>query len=218
MLRVELGPKEATEGTCILARCRKAGAVSALCVKLWDLCFLWGRVQRTVHDGATRGASKLRWQRPCLEQLSPGCRLGLDTNRSSSAFIDAFSAASTTAGEVAQKQTLAIGPALCDRVKQHLEEMGETLAPPEAAAAAAGAGDQQQGAAEGEEQGQQEPEEQQAGQKAKKGAAAAAPAGAAQQAQQEEQQPAQVQRQQGKLQSAEDLEGDFAGVPLLGVS
>ena len=25
MLRVELGPKEATEGTCILARCRKAG-------------------------------------------------------------------------------------------------------------------------------------------------------------------------------------------------
>ena len=25
MLRVELGPKEAAEGTCILARCRKAG-------------------------------------------------------------------------------------------------------------------------------------------------------------------------------------------------
>lgn len=42
MLRVELGPKEATEGACILARCRKAGAVAALCVQLWDLCLHWG--------------------------------------------------------------------------------------------------------------------------------------------------------------------------------
>ena len=35
---------------------------------------------------------------------------------------------------------------------------------------------------------------------------------------QREQQQAQAQRQQGAERSAEDLEGDFAGVPLLGVS
>ncbi|PRW39064.1 plastidal glycolate glycerate translocator chloroplastic [Chlorella sorokiniana] len=141
MLRVELGPKEATEGTCILARCRKAG-------------------------------------------------------------------------EVAQKQTLAVGPALCEKVKQQLEEMGETLAPPEAAAAPAAGAAEQQGAAEPAEDGQQaEDEEQQPSKKAKKGAAAAPPAEAVQPVAQQAQ---QAPRQQGKVQSAEDLEGDFAGVPLLG--
>ncbi|KAI7841491.1 hypothetical protein COHA_004884 [Chlorella ohadii] len=152
MLRVELGPKEAAEGTCILARCRKAGKPSDL--------------------------------RLCV-------------------FIPA-------AGEVAQKQTLAVGPALCAQVKAQLAEMGETLAPPEAAAAAGEAGAQQQGAAEPAEEGQQA-EEEQPDKKAKKGAAAAAPAAA-----EREQAAEQQQRQQGVGQSAEDLEGDFAGVPLLG--
>ncbi len=116
------------------------------------------------------------------------------------------------AGEVAQKQTLAVGPALCGQVKAQLEEMGETLAPPEAAAAAGEAGAQQQGAAEPAEEDQQA-EEEQPDKKPKKGAAAAAPAAA-----EREQAAEQQQRQQGVGQSAEDLEGDFAGVPLLGVS
>lgn len=126
------------------------------------------------------------------------------------------------AGEVAQKQTLAVGPALCDRVKQHLEEMGQTLAPPEAApaAAAASAGEHQQGAAEPAGEEQQGEEEQRPGKKAKKGSAGAEAAGQEQAAQPVAaagQQQAQAQRK-SKLQSADDLEGDFAGMPLLGVS
>ena len=86
-----------------------------------------------------------------------------------------------------------VGPALCQRVRQQLESMGVTLVPPAAgegqAAPEQGAPPEQQQQGEQQQSGEQQPP-QQAGQKKRK------------------QQHA----------SAEELEGDFAGVALLPVS
>lgn len=118
-----------------------------------------------------------------------------------------------------------MGPQLCERVKQQLEDMGQTLQPPTEAAPAAAAAQGGEAAGGEEEQeeegGAQEQAQEQASRKTKKvktaaegqaAAAAAAPAAAPAAAAQ------QQGRRQGKKQSAEELEGDFAGVPLLNVS
>lgn len=104
-------------------------------------------------------------------------------------------------GEVADKRTVAAGEELCRLVRQELEAMGQPLQPPAAAQQAGGAaaaagepaaasGGKQEPAAGGK---QQPPAQQQQQQQGSKGQ------------QQQERQP----RQQHE--SAEDVEGDFAG-------
>jgi hypothetical protein len=109
---------------------------------------------------------------------------------------------------VAEKQVVAVGQQLCDKVKQQLEDMGQVLelaadsgeAAAKAAAAAAAAAEalEAENAAAGQ---QQQQEQQQREQQVADGAAAAAQAQGAPQ-----------------KQSAEDVDGDFAGMPLLQVS
>ncbi|PSC70038.1 proline-tRNA ligase [Micractinium conductrix] len=123
-----------------------------------------------------------------------------------------------TAGEVADKKTVEIGPRLCQLVKQHLEEMGQVLTPPDAAGGGAGgaaeAQDAQQGAAAAAaEAGGSEEQEVQAAETANGGVASEEATTPAAAAQQPEQRRAASKRRQHA--SAEELEGDFAGVPLL---
>lgn len=107
----------------------------------------------------------------------------------------------TVAPQVADKRTVAAGEELCRLVRQELEAMGQPLQPPAAAQQAGGAaaaagepaaasGGKQEPAAGGK---QQPPAQQQQQQQGSKGQ------------QQQERQP----RQQHE--SAEDVEGDFAG-------
>ncbi|EFN51249.1 hypothetical protein CHLNCDRAFT_141275 [Chlorella variabilis] len=105
----------------------------------------------------------------------------------------------TTPGEVAHKQTVAVGQPLLQLVLRHLEELGIPLQAP----AADGASAEQNGAQEEEQQGQGQgpagPEQQHAQQ---------------QQGEQQER-PSEKKKKKKAQPSGDDLQGDFDGLPLL---
>jgi hypothetical protein len=119
------------------------------------------------------------------------------------------------AGEVAQRQTVALGPPLLQLVLQHMKELGIAVQPPAAAGAAEG---QAAGEAPGaEEAGQDKAEQREPRAAAQQQAAAAQQQAAAPQLQQLQQGDAagKKQKKHKALASGDDLAGDFEGLPLL---
>ena len=201
MLRVELGPKEVAERSCILARCHTAGARSPRCRRLLPPLLL---------------PLPLHAQMRAMQAWGP-CRVGRHSKlclltRPALLILTPTAAAPAAAGEVAEKQVVAVGQQLCDKVKQQLEDMGQVLElaadsgaaaakAAEAAAAAAEALEAEHAAGAGQQQQEGQREQQRGEQQVGGGGEAAAAA----------------QGQGAQKQSADDVDGDFAGMPLLQV-